>query len=176
MQLLQELVNSKRLTLSENRQRGAESGRRHRYPARSVGQQAAGRQPPAESAADRRHLREQHPVPAEYSGQNWLDRGLQAERNLKEQIQVLKGSPVLSRILYQQQQSLPQGTLLADMDTRIADPGWRSSISISSATICSRARITSIICGREQGKGRAGGDRRAERDRGHAPRTAGSAE
>ena len=52
---------------------------------------------------------------------NWLDRGLQAERNLKEQIQVLKGSLVLSRILYQQQQSLPQGTLLADMDTRIAD-------------------------------------------------------
>lgn len=39
---------------------------------------------------------------------NWLDRGLQAERNLKEQIQVLKGSLVLSRILYQQQQSLPQ--------------------------------------------------------------------
>lgn len=52
---------------------------------------------------------------------NWLDRGLQAERNLKEQIQVLKGSLVLSRILYQQQQSLPQGTLLADIDTRIAD-------------------------------------------------------
>jgi potassium efflux system protein len=31
---------------------------------------------------------------------------LQAERNVKEQIAVLKGSLLLSRILYQQQQTL----------------------------------------------------------------------
>jgi potassium efflux system protein len=36
---------------------------------------------------------------------NWLDRALQAERNIKEQIAVLKGSFLLSRILYQQQQT-----------------------------------------------------------------------
>ncbi|VEA41465.1 integral membrane protein AefA [Salmonella enterica subsp. enterica] len=38
---------------------------------------------------------------------NWLDRALQSERNIKEQIAVLKGSLLLSRISYQQQQTLP---------------------------------------------------------------------
>jgi potassium efflux system protein len=38
---------------------------------------------------------------------NWLDRALQSERDIKEQISVLKGSLLLSRILYQQQQTLP---------------------------------------------------------------------
>lgn len=39
---------------------------------------------------------------------NWLERALQSERNIKEQIAVLKGSLLLSRILYQQQQTLPR--------------------------------------------------------------------
>lgn len=52
---------------------------------------------------------------------NWLDRALQAERNVKEQIAVLKGSLLLSRILYQQQQTLPSADELEDMTNRIAD-------------------------------------------------------
>ncbi|MDY0970552.1 mechanosensitive channel MscK [Siccibacter turicensis] len=52
---------------------------------------------------------------------NWLDRALQSERSLKEQIAVLKGSLLLSRILYQQQQTLPSADELEDMTNRIAD-------------------------------------------------------
>ncbi len=54
---------------------------------------------------------------------NLLDRALQSELSLKEQIAVLKGSLLLSRILYQQQLDLPATTLIMDMDiaTQIAD-------------------------------------------------------
>lgn len=52
---------------------------------------------------------------------NWLDRSLQAERNLKEQITVLKGSLLLSRILYQQQQNLPTEKLTNNVAEQIAD-------------------------------------------------------
>ncbi len=52
---------------------------------------------------------------------NWLDRAVQSERNLKEQISVLKGSLLLSRILYHQQQNLPSAKELEDMTNRIAD-------------------------------------------------------
>ncbi|MEA1065782.1 mechanosensitive channel MscK [Erwinia sp. HR93] len=51
----------------------------------------------------------------------WLDRMLQSERNLKEQIAVLKGSLLLSRILYQQQQRLPSAADMEDMSNHIAD-------------------------------------------------------
>lgn len=52
---------------------------------------------------------------------NWLDRALQSERNLKEQITILRGSLLLSRILYQQQLSLPTSGLITNMGPRIAD-------------------------------------------------------
>ncbi len=52
---------------------------------------------------------------------NWLDRALQSELNLKEQITVLKGSLLLSRILYQQKLDLPATALVANITTRIAD-------------------------------------------------------
>lgn len=52
---------------------------------------------------------------------NWLDRALQSERDIKEQISVLRGSLLLSRILYQQQQTLPSADELQDMTNRIAD-------------------------------------------------------
>ncbi len=55
------------------------------------------------------------------SEKNWLDRALQSERDIKEQISVLKGSLLLSRILYQQQQTLPSADELQDMTNRIAD-------------------------------------------------------
>ena len=52
---------------------------------------------------------------------------------------------MLSRILYQQQQSLPQGTLLADMDTRIADLRLAQFDINQQRDDLFRARITSII-------------------------------
>ncbi|MFP1496462.1 hypothetical protein ACLB1Q_13385 [Escherichia coli] len=52
---------------------------------------------------------------------NWLERALQSERNIKQQIAVLKGSLLLSRILYQQQQTLPSADELENMTNRIAD-------------------------------------------------------
>ncbi len=122
MQLLQELVNSKRLTLSEKTAKEAQN------PEDATDIQHD--QLVSKQLDVNRQLSQQLIAATEESNtlfqqnirvKNWLDRGLQAERNLKEQIQVLKGSLVLSRILYQQQQSLPQGTLLADIDTRIAD-------------------------------------------------------
>lgn len=51
----------------------------------------------------------------------WLDRAVQTESNLREQISVLKGSLLLSRILYQQQQTLPSADELGDMTNNIAD-------------------------------------------------------
>ena len=42
---------------------------------------------------------------------NRLDRAIQSERNLKEQIDVLKGSLLLSRILFEEQIELPMISL-----------------------------------------------------------------
>ncbi|MGO2368937.1 MAG: mechanosensitive channel MscK [Serratia sp. (in: enterobacteria)] len=122
VQLLQEVVNSKRLTLSEKTAKEAQN------PEDATDIQH--NQLVSKELDVNRQLSQRLIAATEESNvlfqqnirvKNWLDRGLQAERNLKEQIQVLKGSLVLSRILYQQQQSLPQGTLVADMGTRIAD-------------------------------------------------------
>lgn len=122
VQLLQEVVNSKRLTLSEKTAKEAQN------PEDATDIQHD--QLVSKELDVNRQLSQRLIAATEESNvlfqqnirvKNWLDRGLQAERNLKEQIQVLKGSLVLSRILYQQQQSLPQGTLVADMGTRIAD-------------------------------------------------------
>jgi potassium efflux system protein len=52
---------------------------------------------------------------------NWLDRGTQTEQNLNEQISVLKGSLLLSKILVQQQQMLPDASEVQDLDEKIAD-------------------------------------------------------
>ncbi|OAT22080.1 mechanosensitive channel MscK [Buttiauxella noackiae] len=61
-------------------------------------------------------------VPSSIRIKNTLDRALQSERNLKEQIAVLKGSLLLSRILYQQQQqNLPSAEDTEDLTNRIAD-------------------------------------------------------
>ncbi|MCG6395982.1 hypothetical protein K6U71_16375, partial [Vibrio alginolyticus] len=50
-----------------------------------------------------------------------LDRALQSERNLKEQITVLRGSLLLSRILFKEQIDLPPDLLIKDLPDRIAD-------------------------------------------------------
>ncbi|QIG07097.1 mechanosensitive channel MscK [Proteus sp. ZN5] len=52
---------------------------------------------------------------------NRLDRAIQSERNLKEQIDVLKGSLLLSRILFEEQVDLPEGTFINNLPDKIAD-------------------------------------------------------
>ncbi|EKT65005.1 mechanosensitive channel MscK [Providencia burhodogranariea] len=50
-----------------------------------------------------------------------LERATQSERNLKEQINVLRGSLLLSRILFQQQINLPPNILTKNLPNSIAD-------------------------------------------------------
>ncbi|MDR0218837.1 MAG: mechanosensitive channel MscK [Enterobacteriaceae bacterium] len=52
---------------------------------------------------------------------NFLDRAIQSERDLKEQVKVLRGSLLLSRILFQEQLKVPQNVLVKDLPTKIAD-------------------------------------------------------
>lgn len=122
VQVLQDVVNSKRLTLSEKTAKEALSPEdatdiqndklvsKELNVNRQISQRLI-------SATEESNTLFQKNIQVK----NWLDRGLQSEQNLKEQIQVLKGSLVLSRILYQQQQSLPPGTLVSDMSNRIGD-------------------------------------------------------
>ncbi|CAI8765757.1 potassium dependent, small conductance mechanosensitive channel [Kosakonia quasisacchari] len=122
LQLLQEAVNSKRLTLTEKTAQEAIT------PDETARIQA---NPLVKQELDINHQLSQKLIAATESGnalvqqnikvKNWLDRALQSERNIKEQISVLKGSLLLSRILYQQQQVLPSADELEDMTNRIAD-------------------------------------------------------
>jgi Small-conductance mechanosensitive channel len=122
LQLLQEAVNSKRLTLTEKTAQEAVS------PDETARIQA---NPLVKQELEANHQLSQRLIQATENGnslvqqnikvKNWLDRALQAERNIKEQIAVLKGSLLLSRILYQQQQTLPSADELEDMTNRIAD-------------------------------------------------------
>lgn len=122
LQLLQEAVNSKRLTLTEKTAQEAVS------PDETARIQA---NPLVKQELEINHQLSQRLITATENGnalmqqnikvKNWLDRALQSERNIKEQITVLKGSLLLSRILYQQQQTLPSADELADMTNRIAD-------------------------------------------------------
>ncbi|MGL5947809.1 MAG: mechanosensitive channel MscK, partial [Aeromonas sp.] len=54
---------------------------------------------------------------------SWLERGMQTERNLNEQVQMLKGKLLLSRILYQLYQELETAPNFAsdNLDEQIAD-------------------------------------------------------
>ena len=122
LQLLQEAVNSKRLTLTEKTAQEAVT------PDETARIQA---NPLVKQELDINHQLSQKLIAATENGnalvqqnikvKNWLDRALQSERNIKEQISVLKGSLLLSRILYQQQQTLPSADELEDMTNRIAD-------------------------------------------------------
>lgn len=121
LQLLQEAVNNKRLTLTEKTAQEAIS------PDETARIQA---NPLVKQELDINHQLSQRLITATENGnalmqqnikvKNWLDRALQSERNIKEQIAVLKGSLLLSRILYQQQ-TLPSADELEDMTNRIAD-------------------------------------------------------
>lgn len=122
LQLLQEAVNSKRLTLTEKTAQEAVT------PDETTRIQA---NPLVKQELDVNHQLSEKLIQATENGnqlvqrniqvKNWLDRALQSERDIKEQISVLKGSLLLSRILYQQQQTLPSADELQDMTNRIAD-------------------------------------------------------
>lgn len=122
LQLLQEAANSKRLTLTEKTAQAAVTP----DEASSIQNNPLVRQ-----ELEINHQLSQRLITATQNGnelvqrnirvKNWLDRALQSESNLKEQISVLKGSLLLSRILYQQQQTLPSADELEDMSNRIAD-------------------------------------------------------
>ncbi|EJF29754.1 mechanosensitive channel MscK [Enterobacter sp. Ag1] len=124
LQLLQEAVNSKRLTLTEKTAQEA-------VTPDDADASAVQNNPLVRQELDVNHQLSQRLINATQSGnelvqrnirvKNWLDRALQSERNLKEQISVLKGSLLLSRILYQQQQTLPSADDLEDLTNRIAD-------------------------------------------------------
>ena len=117
LQLLQEAVNSKRLTLTEKTAQEAVT------PDEAERIQS---NPLVKQELDVNHQLSQRLIAATENGnnlmqqnikvKNWLDRALQSERNIKEQIAVLKGSLLLSRILYQQQQTLPSADELAEYD------------------------------------------------------------
>ncbi|MCS2157944.1 mechanosensitive channel MscK [Scandinavium sp. H11S7] len=120
--LLQEAVNSKRLTLTEKTAQEAVS------PDDAERIQA---NPLVKQELDVNHQLSERLIKATETGnqlvqqnirvKTWLDRALQSERNIKEQISMLKGSLLLSRILYQEQQTLPSADELEDMTNRIAD-------------------------------------------------------
>ncbi|WP_376784108.1 mechanosensitive channel MscK [Atlantibacter hermannii] len=122
LQLLQEAANIKRLSLTEKTAQEAVA------PDDSSSLQ---NNPLVKQELDINHQLSQRLISATEDGnslvqrnikvKNWLDRALQSERTLKEQISVLKGSLLLSRILYQQQQTLPSADELGDMTNRIAD-------------------------------------------------------
>lgn len=122
LQLLQEAVNSKRLTLTEKNVQEAVT------PDEATSIQ---NNPLVRQELEINHQLSQRLITATENGnnlvqrnirvKNWLDRALQSERNINEQISVLKGSLLLSRILYQQQQTLPSADELEDMTNRIAD-------------------------------------------------------
>ncbi|HID8948451.1 TPA: mechanosensitive channel MscK, partial [Klebsiella variicola] len=122
LQLLQEAVNSKRLTLTEKTAQEAVT------PDETTRIQA---NPLVKQELDINHQLSEKLIQATENGnqlvqrniqvKNWLDRALQSERDIKEQISVLRGSLLLSRILYQQQQTLPSADELQDMTNRIAD-------------------------------------------------------
>ncbi|RAT31796.1 hypothetical protein AU491_13520, partial [Lonsdalea populi] len=122
VQALQNVVSHKRLNLSEKTAKEAQtSGERQRIQ----------EHPLVKTEMETNRQLSQRLIAATEAGntlvqqsiqvKNWLDRATQSERNLKEQVTVLKGSLLLSRILYQQQQNLPSADELSDMSTQIAD-------------------------------------------------------
>lgn len=124
VQLLQEVANSKRLTLSEEtvkqvQSQSPEDGDDIQNDPLVSRELAVNRQLGQRLIAVTEEVNAL--VQQNVRVSNWLDRVLQSERNLKEQVTVLRGTLLLSRILYQQQQSFPTNGLMTNLPTRIAD-------------------------------------------------------
>ncbi len=122
VQTLQGVINNKRLTLSEKTAKEAQN---------SDELQRIQENPLVKAEMETNRQLSQRLIKATQAGntlvqesiqvKNWLDRATQSERNLKEQITVLKGSLLLSRILYQQQQNLPSADAIGNIGAQIAD-------------------------------------------------------
>ncbi|MCG8707094.1 mechanosensitive channel MscK [Brenneria sp. 4F2] len=122
VQALQNVINSKRLNLSEKTAKEAQT---------SEDTQRIQENPLVKAELDTNRQLSQRLIEATQANntlvqqsiqvKNWLDRTMQSERNLKEQVMVLKGSLLLSRILYQQQLNLPSAESMSDMGAQIAD-------------------------------------------------------
>ncbi|MCA6997846.1 mechanosensitive channel MscK [Dickeya solani] len=122
VQMLQGVINNKRLNLSEKTAKEAQN---------SDELQRIQENPLVKTEMETNRQLSQRLIKATEAGntlvqesiqvKNWLDRATQSERNLKEQITVLKGSLLLSRILYQQQQNLPSADAMGNISTQIAD-------------------------------------------------------
>ena len=80
-------------------------------------------QPPAQPATHHRHHQPHSLVQKNLQAKSWLERGTQTERNLNEQVQMLKGNLLLSRILYQLYQQLEAAPSIAvkNLEEQIAD-------------------------------------------------------
>lgn len=122
-QVLQEVVNDKRLILSERTAKEAQT------PGDTTDLQ---KDPLVSQELDINRDLSQRLIASTENGnrllqqnitvKNWLDRASQSEHDLKEQITELKGSLLLSRILYQQQQNnQPTASLMTDMSAQITN-------------------------------------------------------
>lgn len=143
-QMLQEVVNGKRLTLSERTAKEAQTPddtsniQNDPLVAQELGINRTLSQRLIAATEEGNQL-----VQKNITVKNWLDRSSQAEHDLKEQISVLKGSLLLSRILYQQQQNtIPPTGLMTDMSAKIADLRLEQFTINQSATRYFRAIAT----------------------------------
>lgn len=122
VQLLQQQVNNKRLTLTEKtvEESGSAGANAQTLPPvlqkeMKINQQLS--QQLIDTTQGVNTL-----VQENIKVKNWLDRTTQTEQNLNEQISVLKGTLLLSKILYQQRQMLPDSNDLArGSEEHIAD-------------------------------------------------------
>ncbi|EIC82367.1 mechanosensitive channel MscK [Serratia sp. M24T3] len=122
-QTLQEIINGKRLTLSERTAKEAQTSdsttdlQKDPLVSQELGINRDLSQRLIASTEEGNKLLQQN-----ITVKNWLDRSSQSEHDLSEEISVLKGSLLLSRILYQQQQNTqPTANLMTDTQTQIAD-------------------------------------------------------
>lgn len=122
-QLLQEAISNKRLDSSEETAKEAQSA--------EFENQTINHNPFYLTQAEiNKHLSDKLIVATQNNNdlnrhslmvKNRLDRAIQSERNLKEQIDVLKGSLLLSRILFEEQVDLPEGIFINNLPDKIAD-------------------------------------------------------
>ncbi|MBI6527690.1 mechanosensitive channel MscK [Proteus vulgaris] len=122
-QLLQEAISDKRLDSSEETAKEAQST--------ELDNQAINNDPFYLAQTEiNKHLSDKLIVTTQNNNElnrhslmvkNRLDRAIQSERNLKEQIDVLKGSLLLSRILFEEQVDLPDGIFINNLPDKIAD-------------------------------------------------------
>ncbi|MGL4858936.1 MAG: mechanosensitive channel MscK, partial [Enterobacteriaceae bacterium] len=120
IQVLQEVINNKRLNLSEKSiretQQDIDQSQHNPLFEQVIATNKALSQNLLQATENSNALEQQNT-----RVKNWLDQIQQATRNLKEQIAVLKGSILLSRILYQQQEVLPDSLSIEDLTNRIGD-------------------------------------------------------